>query len=76
MVSFGNDHLVQVDPEGNATDTLYHPENDPDGDGTTSISDRALDPVTGGYRAARIQDARDTPCGFVYGAVRVAVAGR
>ena len=48
----------ETDPEGNVTQYSYFPENDPAGDGHTSLGTRAdLDNSTGGYLKQKILDA-------------------
>ncbi len=42
----------ETDPEGHIETYFYHPENDPDGDGVTTVTPRLLSAVTGGYRRA------------------------
>ncbi|MGE4157681.1 MAG: DUF6531 domain-containing protein [Planctomycetota bacterium] len=46
--------ILHIDGEGNEIEYLYHPENDPDGDGQNIIAGR--DPVTGGYLRKVIVD--------------------
>ncbi len=48
--------LAETGPEGAVTRYRYHPENDPEGDGSVS-GEPGLDPNTGGYLAERTIDA-------------------
>jgi len=49
----------EIDPEGNVDDYFYFPENDPDGDGNTSLGTRpGLNSTTGGYLQEKITDNR------------------
>ncbi len=48
----------EADAEGIITQFEYYGENDPDGDGSNSVSSRTLATETGGYRKAVIRDAR------------------
>ncbi|MEM7364462.1 MAG: RHS repeat-associated core domain-containing protein [Pseudomonadota bacterium] len=48
-----------TDPEGNVDDYLYHPGNDPDGDGSELL--RGQPTGTGGYLFATIKDNRTGP---------------
>ena len=50
--------ISATDQEGNVDDYLYHPENDPDGDNTVTVSLRSLAADTGGYLSAVIYDNR------------------
>lgn len=52
---FGQKTAV-IDPEGNVDLYEYHPENDPDGDGTLTAG-ASLASDTGGYLAAMVRDA-------------------
>ncbi len=53
---------VRIDPEGNVTDYVYHPENDPDGDGTRTFSAyMALAAQRIGYLSSVIVDSRVSP---------------
>lgn len=54
---FGQPSAV-IDPEGNVTDYTYHPEDDPDGNGVSSVSSLTLAGDTGGYLAEIIADSR------------------
>jgi RHS repeat-associated protein len=54
--------IYQIDPEGNVTDYVYYPENDPDGDGVTTPAPpdgRTLNSLTGGYLKEMIRDSRE-----------------
>jgi len=51
--------IKTIDPEGNVTVTEYHPENDPDGDGVSTLSFDSTLPR--GYAKRRIADAETHP---------------
>ena len=51
----------EMDSAGNVDEYVYHPENDPDGDGIVSLSDRGLSSDEGGYLFAVVRDTRTTP---------------
>jgi hypothetical protein len=56
-----NDHgqpIAVVDPEGNVTELVYHPQSDPDGDGVVESS---LPADASGYLAAVVRDSRTSP---------------
>ncbi|MGE4180793.1 MAG: RHS repeat-associated core domain-containing protein [Limisphaerales bacterium] len=53
--------ISRSDPEGNVDDYLYHPERDPDGDGTSTVTTSALAADTGGYLFAVVEDSRSGP---------------
>ncbi|ANM29770.1 hypothetical protein ABI59_09555 [Acidobacteria bacterium Mor1] len=56
--------IGQTDPEGNEDTLIYHPENDPDGDGNTTpapADGRVLDTSDGGYQAAHLFDVASDP---------------
>ena len=56
--------IVQIDAEGNVTTHRYHPEVDPDGDGSPSdvpADGRILDLVRGGYLARSVVDDDPVP---------------
>ena len=53
--------VTATDPEGNVDQYFYYPENDPDGDGTTTLSPRTLAADTGGYKSAEVRDAAVSP---------------
>lgn len=53
---------ARIDPEGNVTDYVYHPENDPDGDGTRTFSAyTALTTQRIGYLNTVTLDSRVSP---------------
>ena len=60
-----NDHgqlLAEIDPEGNVIRLEYHPENDPDGDGSPTFSPYvALTSIRRGYLARKVVDAGLSP---------------
>jgi RHS repeat-associated protein len=54
--------VAEIDPEGNVIEHDYHPENDPDGDGTPVTSPfLALSSMPRGYKASTTIDARTSP---------------
>jgi YD repeat-containing protein len=56
--------VARIDPEGNRHEFQYYPENDPDGDGSTTPpppDGRTLDGFTGGYGSVAIWDVHNAP---------------
>ena len=52
---------TMIDPEGNVDEFVYHPENDPDGNGQASVSEKVLANESGGYLWASIIDSLAHP---------------
>jgi YD repeat-containing protein len=53
-----------IDGESNVVELIYHPENDPDGDGNPTpppADGRTLDTATGGWLATRLRDTTSDP---------------
>ncbi|MBI2927228.1 MAG: RHS repeat protein, partial [Verrucomicrobia bacterium] len=54
--------LAVIDAEGNVTESFYHPENDPDGDGQPTLSPfLAINTAPTGYQRAIVVDSRTSP---------------